>query len=57
MKRIYYIGFVFVISLSLFSCKKDWLEREPKNILTDDQVWNDPKTDYRASGKLLQSSS
>jgi hypothetical protein len=43
MKRVYYIGFVLVISLTLFSCRKDWLERQPKNILTDEQVWNDPK--------------
>ena len=27
----------------LFSCKKDWLQREPKNLLTDDQIWTDPK--------------
>lgn len=43
MKRVYYIGFVLTLSLALFSCKKDWLERQPKNILTDEQVWNDPK--------------
>src|ERR1044071_1777289 len=43
MKRVFYIGFVLTVSFALFSCKKDWLERQPKNILTDEQVWNDPK--------------
>ena len=43
MKKIYFIGIIVSLSLALFSCKKNWLEREPKNILTDDQVWNDPK--------------
>ena len=43
MKRVFYIGFVLTISLALFSCRKDWLERQPKNILTDEQIWNDPK--------------
>ena len=43
MKKIYFIGITVSLTLALFSCKKNWLEREPKNILTDDQVWNDPK--------------
>jgi hypothetical protein len=43
MKRLYYIGFVLALGLSIVSCKKDWLQREPKNILQDPQVWNDPK--------------
>jgi starch-binding outer membrane protein, SusD/RagB family len=43
MKKIYLIGFVLVLSLALFSCKKDWLQRQPKSILTDNEVWNDPK--------------
>jgi len=25
------------------SCKKDWLERQSKTLITDDQVWNDPQ--------------
>lgn len=28
---------------SLTSCGDSWFEREPKTILTDGQVWNDPK--------------
>ncbi|WP_200974530.1 RagB/SusD family nutrient uptake outer membrane protein [Echinicola sp. 20G] len=31
------VGFVFA------SCETDWLDREPPNILLDEQVWNDPK--------------
>lgn len=37
----YIICSVVVISLS--ACQKDFLEREPVSILTDEQVWNDPK--------------
>lgn len=34
---------IFFCAVSLFaSCKKDWLEREPQTILTNDQIWNDP---------------
>jgi hypothetical protein len=43
MKKIYFLSSILVFSLALFSCKKDWLNREPKNVLTDDQIWNDPK--------------
>jgi starch-binding outer membrane protein, SusD/RagB family len=43
MKRIYFSSFILILSLVLFACKKNWLEREPKNLLTDDQIWNDPK--------------
>ncbi len=43
MKKIYFLSATLILSLVLFSCKKDWLQREPRNLLTDDQVWNDPK--------------
>jgi starch-binding outer membrane protein, SusD/RagB family len=43
MKRIYFLTVIVVASFALFSCKKDWLQREPKNLLQDDQIWNDPK--------------
>lgn len=43
MKRIYFLSTILTFTLVLFSCKKDWLQREPKDILTDDQIWNDPK--------------
>jgi hypothetical protein len=39
-----YISSILVICLYLLpGCKKDWLERQPKNILLEEQVWNDPK--------------
>ncbi|WP_343670241.1 RagB/SusD family nutrient uptake outer membrane protein [Chitinophaga sp.] len=34
------ILFIFLLSTS---CMKDWLDREPRTILSDQQVWNDPK--------------
>jgi hypothetical protein len=40
------INIIFIMMMGLLfstSCKKDWLERTPRNILVDDQVWNDPK--------------
>lgn len=43
MKRIHFVSIMLIASLALFSCKKDWLTRQPKDILTDDQIWNDPK--------------
>jgi hypothetical protein len=43
MKRIYFLSTILTFTLVLFSCKKDWLDRKPKDILTDDQIWNDPK--------------
>lgn len=43
MKKTNFIGFALLFSLTFFSCKKDWLELKPKNLLTDEQVWNDPK--------------
>lgn len=39
---IYIIFSLLFIALS--SCKDDWLEREPSNILVDEQIWNDPKS-------------
>src|SRR5690348_9172583 len=43
MKRIYFLTVIVVASVALSSCKKDWLQREPKNLLQDAQIWNDPK--------------
>src|SRR5690606_24782193 len=39
-----YIGIILsgMFLLTLYSCKKDWLERSPKDIILQDQVWNDP---------------
>ena len=41
MKNILYL-IICTLSLSLIGCKKDSLELQPKSILTEDQVWNDP---------------
>lgn len=41
MKNILYI-IICAFLLSLTGCKKDSLELQPKSILTEDQVWNDP---------------
>jgi hypothetical protein len=43
MKRIYQISLSMFLVLTLLSCQKDWLERKPKNIILEEQVWNDPK--------------
>jgi len=39
MKKLSIILFLLVST----SCMKDWLDREPRTILSDQQVWNDPK--------------
>lgn len=38
-----YIGSFLLLCLSLLACKKEWLQRESKSLITDPQVWNDPK--------------
>ena len=43
MKKILFLSSILSFGLLLSSCQKDWLQRQPKNILTDDQIWNDPK--------------
>jgi starch-binding outer membrane protein, SusD/RagB family len=43
MKRIYIYCLMATGLFLLTSCMKDWLDREPRTILTDEQVWNDPK--------------
>ena len=42
MKKTY-LSFAILLSLILFSCKKDWLQRESKSLILEEQVWNDPK--------------
>ncbi|MGE5519841.1 MAG: RagB/SusD family nutrient uptake outer membrane protein [Candidatus Dadabacteria bacterium] len=41
MKKVY-IGIALLLSIGLVSCKKDWLDRQSKTLITDSQVWNDP---------------
>lgn len=44
MKRnIKYIGIIILLSTVLQSCHGDWLERDPKTIILEEQVWNDSK--------------
>lgn len=38
-----YLALSLVLTLSMTSCKKDYLEREPTTIVTDEQLWKDPK--------------
>lgn len=43
MKKIY-ITLTLLIGLSITSCNhEDWFERDPKSMITDEQLWNDPK--------------
>lgn len=43
MKNIIGISTLLAMMTLLFSsCKKDWLERTPKDIILEEQVWNDP---------------
>lgn len=37
MKRL------LIICILFMSCQKDWLDRKPRTIISDEQVWNDPK--------------
>jgi hypothetical protein len=43
MKKILFLTSIITFGLVFSSCQKDWLQRQPRNILTDDQIWNDPK--------------
>lgn len=42
MKKTY-LNFTIILCLALFSCKKEWLQRESKSLILEEQVWNDPK--------------
>jgi hypothetical protein len=42
MKNIYKIFGIGLSLILLFGCEKDWLDREPKTIILEEQVWNDP---------------
>src|SRR5215210_7120243 len=42
MKKTY-LNYSIILCLALFSCKKDWLQRESKSLILEEQVWNDPK--------------
>lgn len=40
MKRLYIFCCIILMGAG---CQKDWLDRDPRTILSDEQVWNDPK--------------
>src|SRR5687767_12099569 len=44
MKNIFKLFILITVSIASFSCKKNLLDTEPTTILSDDQIWNDPKT-------------
>ena len=43
MKKIFKYLIYGAALLSAPACQDEWLERDPPNILVDEQVWNDPK--------------
>jgi hypothetical protein len=42
MKKTY-SAYILIVSLFFLSCKKDWLQRQSRSLILDEQVWNDPK--------------
>ena len=41
--KVYILSLVLAVLTSLAGCDNDaWLERTPKNSVTDDQVWDNP---------------
>jgi hypothetical protein len=43
MKNIFKLFILITVSVTAFSCKKDILDTESQTILSDDQIWKDPK--------------
>jgi len=43
MQKTYKYILLGLCLLTAGACKKDWLERQPRTILLEEQVWNDPK--------------
>lgn len=42
MKNIYKLIGITLSLIFLLGCEKDWLDRQPKTIILEEQVWNDP---------------
>ena len=43
MKKIYSSLILCLVLLAFTACRKDWLDRQPKNIIPEgEQLWNDP---------------
>jgi hypothetical protein len=38
-----FVMLTMMFAILLISCKKDWLQRESKSLILEEQVWNDPK--------------
>lgn len=44
MNNLYKFTLIIFCLFSFSACDdEEWLEREPKNLITDDQLWNDPE--------------
>ncbi|MFD1771547.1 RagB/SusD family nutrient uptake outer membrane protein [Sphingobacterium suaedae] len=44
LKKYFYIGIASLSMLTTAGCShEDWFDRDPKNLITDEQLWNDPK--------------
>ena len=43
MKTLYKFTISLLVLHAVAACKSDWLEREPEEILTDEQLWNNPQ--------------
>lgn len=44
MKMIFKYSLIICCLLTLGACKKGWLDRQPRNLLLEEQIWNDPKS-------------
>ena len=38
-----YLSLLLLLCLVTLSCKKNWLDRQSKTLITDAEVWNDPQ--------------
>ena len=43
MKNIFRLFILLIVSISSVSCRKDLLDTESQTILSDDQIWKDPR--------------
>jgi hypothetical protein len=43
MKSLYKYSLIICCLFTVGACKKGWLDRQPRNLILEEQVWNDPK--------------
>src|ERR1044072_1651419 len=43
MKHIFKLFILLIVLTTSFSCRKDLLDTQPTTILSDEQIWGDPK--------------